>query len=83
VSYKLLLLHLAAYLYNIGFGTVLVLFFATNNYKRLDISQSASFNWQGVGATQWILGFPFFLVPVFLYVPFGLMNKPYWGLPYC
>ena len=80
VSYKLLLLHLAAYLYNIGFGTVLVLFFATNNYKRLDISQSASFNWQGVGATQWILGFPFFLVPVFLYVPFGLMNKPYWGL---
>lgn len=80
ISYKLLLLHLAAYLYNIGFGTVIVLFFATNNYKRLDITQSASFNWQGVGATQWILGLPFFLVPIFLYVPFGMMNKPYWGL---
>lgn len=80
ISYKLLLLHLVAYLYNIGFGTVVVLFFATNNHKRLDITQSASFNWQGVGATQWILGLPFFLVPVFIYLPFGAMNKPYWGL---
>jgi hypothetical protein len=80
MSYKLLLLHLAAYLYNIGFATVIVLWFATMNYKRLDISKSASFNWQGVGATQWILGLPFILVPVFIYVPFGMLNKPYWGL---
>jgi Family of unknown function (DUF5687) len=80
ISYKLLLLHLVAYLYNIGFGTVLVLFFATNNYKRLDITQSASFNWQGTGATQWILGFPFLLLPILIYLPFGILNKPFWGL---
>lgn len=80
MSYKLLLLHLAAYLYNIGFATVIVLYFATMNYKRLDITKSASFNWQGVGATQWILGLPFILVPVAIYVPFGMMDKPYWGL---
>jgi hypothetical protein len=80
MSYKLLLLHLAAYLYNIGFATVIVLYFATMNYKRLDITKSASFNWQGVGATQWILGLPFILLPIFIYLPFGLLNKPYWGL---
>jgi len=50
------------------------------NYKRLDITKSASFNWQGVGATQWILGLPFILIPVFIYLPFGLSDKPYWGL---
>ncbi|TCD12929.1 hypothetical protein EZ449_02470 [Pedobacter frigidisoli] len=80
MSPKLLLLHLAAFLYNIGFGTVMVLYFATLNYKRLEINKSASFNWQGVGATQWILGFPFILLPILVYVPFGIMDKPYWGL---
>ena len=80
MSYKLLLLHAAAYLYNIGFATVIVLYFATLNYKRLDITKSASFNWQGIGATQWILGLPFILTPIFIYMPFGIMNKPYWGL---
>lgn len=80
MSYKLLLLHLAAYLYNIGFATVIVLYFATLNYKRLDITTSASFNWQGVGATQWILGLPFLVLPFIIYLPFGLTGKPYWGL---
>lgn len=80
LSPKLLLLHLAAFLYNIGFGTVIVLYFATLNYKRLEINKSASFNWQGVGATQWILGFPFLLLPILMYLPFGLTDKPYWGL---
>ncbi len=80
ISYKLLLLHLVAYLYNIGFGAVVVLYFATNNYKRLDITQSSSFNWQGVGASQWILGLPFFLLPIAIYLPFGIINKPYLGL---
>ncbi|MDQ7948217.1 MAG: DUF5687 family protein [Pedobacter sp.] len=80
ISYKLLLLHLAAYFYNIGFATVLVLYFATMNFKRLDITKKASFNFQGTGATQWILGFPFILIPIFIYIPFGIANKPYWGL---
>ncbi|MCY1515558.1 hypothetical protein D9M68_501470 [compost metagenome] len=80
MSYKLLLLHLAAYLYNIGFATIIVLYFATMNYKRLDLTKSASFNWQGIGATQWILGLPFVLIPLLIFAPFGAMNKPYWGL---
>lgn len=80
MSYKLLLLHLAAYVYNIGVGTVVVLYFANFNYKRLDITRSASFNWQGVGASQWLLGLPLLLVPLIIYIPFGILNQPYWGL---
>ncbi len=80
ISYKLLLLHLAAYLYNLGIGTVVVLYLANFNYKRLDISGGASFNWQGVGATQWLLGFPLLLVPMLIYMPFGIANKPFLGL---
>lgn len=80
ISIKLLLLQLVAYLYNVGLGSVMVLFFATLNKKRLDISKSASFNWQGVGATQWIMGFPLLLVPIFIYLPFSLLKMPYWGI---
>ncbi|MGM9476760.1 DUF5687 family protein [Pedobacter sp. GSP4] len=80
LSPKLLLLHIAAYLYNIGFGTVVVLYLATLNYKRLDITKAASFNYQGTGATQWLLMFPYALTPILIYLPFGIMDKPYWGL---
>jgi hypothetical protein len=80
MSYKLLFLHLAAYLFNIGIGSVVVLYFANFNYKRLDISSAAAFNWQGVGATQWIVGFPLLLLPLLVYLPFGIANLPYMGL---
>jgi len=80
LSPKLLLLHLVAYLYNIGFCTVLALYLATFNYKRIDITRSASFNFQGMGATQWILMIPFILIPYLIYLPFGYLNRPYLGL---
>lgn len=80
LSPKLLLLHIAAYLYNIGFGTVVVLYLATLNYKRLDITKAASFNYQGTGATQWLLMFPYALTPILIYLPFGKFANPYWGL---
>lgn len=80
ISWKLLLLHFAAYLYNIGFGTVIVLFFATRNYKSLDLSKGASFNWQGSGAVQWIMSIPLLVLPYIIYVPFGIYDMPYWGL---
>lgn len=80
MSWKLIVMHIAVYLYNIGFGTVIVLYFANFNRKRLDLSKKASFNWQGVGATQWILGFPLILIPFLIYFPFALNDKPYWGL---
>jgi len=80
VSLKILALHLAAYLYTIGFGTVIILYFATFNYKRLDITKSASMNWQGVGASQMILSIPYILIPILIYLPFGVLKMPYIGL---
>lgn len=80
MSWKLVLLHICAFLYNLGIGAVLVLLFACYNYKRLDLSKGGSFNWQGTGATQWILGFPLLLIPIGIYVPFGMADKPFWGI---
>ncbi len=80
ISWKLILIHIAVYLYNIGFGTVIILFFANFNRKKLDLSKGSSFNWQGIGAIQWILGIPLLVLPYLIYLPFGRNNEPYWGL---
>lgn len=80
MSWKLALMHVCVYLYNIGFGTVIVLYFANYNKKRLDLTKGGSFNWQGVGATQWILGIPLILLPFLIYLPFTLNDLPFWGL---
>lgn len=80
ISWKILLLQFAAYFYNIGIGTVIVLYFATRNYKAIDLSKGATFNYQGVGASQFILGIPYFLAPYLFYGPFAVAGMPYAGL---
>ena len=80
VDAKILLLHAAAYLYNIGISSVLILYLGTFNHKRLDIKQSATFNFQGTGASQWLLMIPFMLIPYIIYIPFAYFKLPFWGL---
>lgn len=80
ISWKILAVQLAAYLYNIGIGTVVVLYFATRNYKYIDLRKGASFNWQGVGATSMIMSIPLLLSPYVIYLPLALIGGPYYGL---
>lgn len=80
LSWKIIVIQVAAYLYNVGIGTVIVLYFATRNSKAIDLSKGSAFNFQGVGASQWILGLPYFLCPYVIYLPFSLAGFPYWGM---
>jgi hypothetical protein len=80
ISWKVLAIQFAAYFYNVGIGTVIVLYFATRNYKRIDLAKGSSFNYQGIGASQFILGLPYFLAPYLFYAPFAIAGKPFWGL---
>lgn len=79
MSWKILLIQFAAYFYNIGVSTVIVLYFATRNFKYIDIRKGARFNWQGVNATTMLVAIPFLVTPYLVYLPFSLIN-PYWGL---
>ncbi|NRF38681.1 DUF5687 family protein [Pedobacter foliorum] len=80
ISWKILAVQFAAYLYNIGIGTIIVLYFATRNYRAIDLTKAAAFNFQGVGASQWVLGLPYFLLPYVIFMPFYFAGLPYWGL---
>ncbi|MGF7078747.1 DUF5687 family protein [Mucilaginibacter sp. UYCu711] len=75
-GWRVLLIHLALYLWNLGITTNIVLYFANRNAKRIDLSKGASFNWEGVGATQLLMSFLLFLPPMIAYLPFKLLGYP-------
>ena len=79
-SPDILLINTATYLFNIGFLSYLLLFMATYNKMRMDLSKSSSFNYQGVSAMNWLVILPAFLLPVLIYLPFGLLGMKYIGL---
>jgi hypothetical protein len=56
-GWRVLLIHLVMYLWNVGININAVLFFGNRNAKRIDLSKGSSFNWEGVGATQMLLSF--------------------------
>jgi hypothetical protein len=79
-GWHVVLVHFVMYLWNIGVNTTIVLFFANRNYKRIDLSKGASFNWEGVGATQLLIGFPLLGLPFLFYGPFAWFGHPDTGL---
>ncbi|MDB4999021.1 MAG: hypothetical protein JWR76_98 [Mucilaginibacter sp.] len=75
-GWKVVLIHFVMYLWNLGVNTTVVLFFANRNYKRIDLSKGASFNWEGVGATQMLISFPLLALPYAVYLPFKFLKMP-------
>ncbi len=79
-GWHVIFVHFVMYLWNIGVNTVVVLFFANRNYRRIDLSKGASFNWEGVGATQLLMGLPILLAPYVIYGPSSWIGYPNVGL---
>ena len=75
-GWRILAVQVVMYLWNIGVSTTIVLFFANRNSKRIDLSKGATFNWEGVGATQLLLSFPLMLAPYVFYLPIKLLGYP-------
>ena len=74
-GWKVLLIHFAAMIYNIGINTHVLLYAGSFNRKKIDLSERAVFNYQGTGAVQWLLGFPLLLLPLgFFYLGYKLVN---------
>ncbi len=79
-GWRTVLVHFVMYIWNLGVNIHIVLFFANRNAKRIDLSKGASFNWEGVGATQWLLSLPLMLGPYIIFAPFKLLNLADVGL---
>jgi hypothetical protein len=79
-GWRILVVHFIMFLWNIGVNTTLVLFFANRNYKRMDLSKGAVFNWEGMSGNQWILSIPLLIAPYILYGPLALLHHADIGL---
>ncbi|MFD3003633.1 DUF5687 family protein [Pontibacter toksunensis] len=79
-GYKIILINTAAMLFNIGVNVFVVFYFSVYNKSRLDLSKSSAFNWQGVGASKFLMTLPLLLLPSLIYAPFGFMGVPYMGV---
>jgi len=80
ISWKIIPIQLAAYLYNIGINSVLAVYFATRSYKAIDLSRSATFNYQGTGMSQWLYAFVILLLPLSIYWLFARFVNPWAGI---
>ena len=66
-GWKILVVHFAAAVYNIGVNSHIMLFGGSFNRKKIDLNQRAAFNYQGTGAVQWIIGLPIMLIPLVIF----------------
>ena len=66
---KIFWVNFAALFYNLGINAPLLLYMASFNKKRMDLSKSAMMNYQGVGANNFVLVIPLLAVPGLIYWP--------------
>ncbi len=77
---KILFINFVTFLFNIGVLSFVLLYNATFNKKSMDLSKGSAFNYQGIGASNWLVLLPAFLLPIFIYLPFNYFGVPYTGI---
>jgi hypothetical protein len=71
-GWKIFLINLICAVYNIGVNIPILLYAGSFNRKKIDLDKSPFMNYQGTGATQWIVGLPLLLMPLLI---FWIINK--------
>jgi len=72
-GWKIVATNLACALYNLGINIPVLMFAGSFNVKRIDLEKSPFMNYQGTGATQWIVGLPLFLMPGIIFFAFSTL----------
>ncbi len=78
IDWRISLVLTTAYFYNIGIQPIITVYFATRNYKGLDLSKSTFFNYQGMGAAQWVYSLIIMLIVAAIYYPFYFFIMSGW-----
>lgn len=66
-GWHILAINMACATYNLGVNIPILLFAGSYNKKRIDLEKSPFMNYQGTGATQWIVGLPLMLFPALIF----------------
>jgi hypothetical protein len=79
-GWEILLVLFSVFLFNIGVGSHCTMFFGSLNPKKIDLSQGTVFNWQGVGAAQFLLIIPVMGLPLGLFGIGVIFGSPHLGV---
>ena len=77
---KIFWIQTACFLFNIGVSNYITLWFAQYSRKKVDLSVGSAMNWQGVGASQFIVMIPILLLPLLIGAIFNWVGLNYWGV---
>lgn len=77
---EILMIHVAAFLFNIGVVIHMVIYLALWKPKPMDLNKGAMFNYEGVGIAQFLMIIPMMGAPYAIYLPFALLVNQYVGL---
>ncbi|MFC3878539.1 DUF5687 family protein [Algoriphagus namhaensis] len=79
-GWKFLLIHFVTFIFNIGVLIHLLIYVALWKPKPMDLNKGAMFNYEGVGAAQFLIIIPLIVIPYAIYLPFALLINDYVGL---
>ena len=71
-GWRILVVNMVCAVYNIGVNIPILLYMGSFNRKKINLDKSQIMNYQGMGATQWILGLPLMVLPFLI---FWSLNK--------
>lgn len=78
-GWKVVAVNFAACLFNIGVNIPIVMRIAMFSPKKIDLNRGAAFNYEGVGAAQWLMSLPVLALPYLIYLPFALAGHENYG----
>jgi Family of unknown function (DUF5687) len=79
-GWHIILAHLVMMIFNMGINVFIIMNMAMWGPQKIDLTKGSTFNYEGVGAAQWIMAIPIMLAPYVIYLPFKLMFSTQAGL---
>lgn len=68
-GWEIVYMNIACAIYNAGVNIPILLCVGAYNKKYIDLSNGNMFNYQGIGAAQWLVGIPLFVIPLLIWFP--------------
>lgn len=79
-GWSILFVHTATFLFNMGVNVHIIIYMALWKPKPMDLDKSSIFNYEGMGAAQFLMGIPMMGLPYLIYLPFGWFGYDFLGL---
>lgn len=79
-GWNILFVHTATFLFNLGINIHIIVYLALWKPKPMDLDKGSMFNYEGMGAAQFLMGIPMMGLPYLIYLPAAWLVNEMLGL---